>query len=359
MKLRAVLPEKERLCMKMSRQHRVAPRHTGAVTAALALGLLAAIVLAVCVGKYPVTPGESIRILFAGLTGAQSTSPEMTVNVVMGLRVPRILSSVVVGAALSLSGAVYQGVFNNPLISPDFLGVSSGACVGAAAAILLSLSGGMIQLFAFTGGVAAVLLALLIPRLLNNRANIMLVLSGIIVGAAMSSALGFIKYVADPETQLAAITYWTMGSFSYIKLPELFRALPTIVIPAALLYLLSWRIDILSMGSDEAKSLGVNVPLIRTVSILCATLLTASSVCLAGTISWVGLVVPHFGRMLTGPNHQKLLPAAALIGGLFMLAVDTLTRTIGTAEMPVSILTGVIGAPLYAFFLYRERRRMA
>ncbi|MDD3920596.1 MAG: iron ABC transporter permease [Eubacteriales bacterium] len=340
--------------MKAQRPHSFA-----LFTAILTAALLAAVVLAVCVGKYPVTPKESIRILWESLTGTLNGANTMTVNVVIGLRVPRILTSVVVGAALSVSGAVYQGIFNNPLISPDFLGVSSGACVGAALAILLSLAGGMIQLFAFAGGVLAVLLALLIPGLLRNRSNIMLVLSGIIVGAAMSSVLGFIKYVADPETQLAAITYWTMGSFSYIKLPELFGVLPAIVIPAIALYLLSWRIDILSMGSDDAKALGVNVPLVRTVAILCATLMTASSVCLAGTISWVGLVVPHFGRMLVGPSHRRLLPVTALLGGLFMLAVDTLTRTIGAAEMPVSILTGVIGAPLYAFFLYRERRRMA
>lgn len=324
----------------------------------LLCGLIAAIILAVCVGKYPVTPLTSIRVLFSMLTGGESGATEMTVNVVTGLRVPRILASVLVGAALSVSGAAYQGIFNNPLISPDFLGVSSGACVGAAIAILFALPAGFIQTFAFIGGIAAVGLALLIPALLRNRSNIMLVLSGVIVGAAMSSVLGFIKYAADPETQLPAITYWTMGSFSYIKLPDLMSVLPTIVVPAIALYLLSWRIDILSMGSDDARALGVNVPLVRTAAILCATLMTASSVCIAGTISWVGLVIPHFGRMLAGPDHRRMLPAAALLGGLFMLCVDTLTRCIGATEMPVSILTGVIGAPLYAYFLYRERSRM-
>ena len=333
--------------------------NTPLLLASLGAALLVFIVLAVCAGKYPVSPGESLSILLSRLTGAASPSSEMTVNVVMGLRVPRILASVLVGAALSMSGAVYQGIFNNPLISPDLLGVSSGACVGAAIAILLSLSGGMVQLLAFIFGVAAVALSLFIPGLMRNRSNIMLVLAGIIVGAAMSSALGFIKYVADPETQLASITYWTMGSFSAIKLSDIGAVLPAMIPSAIVILLLSWRIDILSMGADDAKALGVNVPLVRTLAIVCATLLTASSVCIAGSISWVGLVIPHFARMLAGANHSRLLPASALLGAIFMLAVDTLTRTISAFEMPVSILTGVIGAPLYAVFLYRERRRMS
>lgn len=327
--------------------------------AILIAALAAGIVLAVCAGKYPVTPLESLRILIAGIIGDTSGFTEMTVNVVLGLRVPRILASILVGGALAMSGAVYQGVFANPLISPDFLGVSGGACVGAAVAILLALPGGVIQLFAFALGVGAVLLALLIPALLRNRSNIMLVLSGIVVGSAMSSALGFIKYTADPETQLAAITYWTMGSFSAVRTSDIAVVLPAVLPAAALLLLLSWRIDILSMGSDEAQTLGLNVPILRTVALLCATLLTASSVCIAGTISWVGLVVPHFARMLAGPNHRRMLPASALLGAVFMLLVDTLTRTVSAAEMPVSIITGVIGAPLYVLLLYRERRRLA
>lgn len=331
----------------------------GLLLAALILALPLCVVLAACVGKYPVTPGESLRILLAWLTGHTADFDTMTVNVVLGLRLPRILASVLVGAALSMSGAVYQGTFSNPLISPDFLGASSGACVGAAVAILLSLPRGMIQLLSFAFGVLAVLLALLIPAALRNRSNIMLVLSGIVVGAAMSSALGFLKYTADPETQLAAITYWAMGDFSAIRLSQVLTALPVMVPAAAVLFLLSWKIDILSMGSEDAKALGVNVPLVRTAAVLCATLLTASSVCVAGTVSWVGLVVPHFARMIFGPNHSRLLPVSALAGGIFLLLVDTLTRTVSQTEMPVSILTGVIGAPLYVLLLYRERRRLA
>jgi len=315
--------------------------------------LLCGIVLAVCAGKYTVTPIESIRILL----GITEGSEEMTVNVVMGLRVPRILASILVGASLSMSGAAYQGIFKNPLVSPDFLGVSSGACIGAAIAILLSLTTTFISAFAFIGGIVAVVLTVSIPELLRNRANIMLVLSGIIVGSAMSSILGFIKYIADPDTQLASITYWAMGSFSYISLREMLTMLPVLLVPMVLLTLMAWWIDVLSMGEDEAKALGANVKLIRGIAIVCSTLLTAGSVCIAGTISWIGLIVPHLGRMIVGPSNRRLIPASGLLGGVFMLIVDTLTRTIGSTEMPVSILTGIIGAPFFCWLLIRQQRR--
>lgn len=320
--------------------------------------LLVCIVLAACVGKYPVSPGESLKIMLGALLRKTGSANEMTVNVVLGLRVPRILASVIVGGALSMSGAAYQGIFKNPLVSPDFLGVSSGACIGAAVAILLSLSATYISVFAFVFGIVAVLITVAIPAMMGNRTNVMLVLSGIIVGTAMSSILGFIKYIADPNTQLASITYWTMGSFSYITLADLFAVLPIIAIPGVILILMAWWIDVLSMGEDEARTLGARVGLIRGITIICATLLTAGSVCIAGTISWVGLIVPHFGRMAVGPSNRKLLPMCALLGGLFMLAVDTLTRTIGTTEMPVSILTGVLGAPIFCWLLFRQRREL-
>ncbi|MBQ2697529.1 MAG: iron ABC transporter permease [Clostridia bacterium] len=306
-------------------------------------------------GKYQVSPGESLSILWCSLWGLPCDSPQMTINVVLSLRIPRILASILVGAAMALSGAAYQGIFCNPLISPDFLGVSSGACIGAAIAILLGLPGGSIQLFAFLGGIAAVAMAMTLPVLLRNHSNLMLVLSGIIVGSAMSSILGFIKYVADPDTQLAAITYWTMGSFNYITLRDILPTLPFLLLPTVLLSALSWRIDLLSLGESEALALGVDVRAVRTAVILCATLLTASSVCIAGTISWVGLIIPHLGRMLVGPDNTRLLPISGLLGGIFMLLADTLARTVSVDEMPISILTGIVGAPFYAWLLWRQR----
>ncbi len=327
--------------------------------AVLFAALLVLMLAAVCMGKYGVTPAECLKIVVAAIFGKESGLPVMTENVVLGLRLPRIAASVLVGAALSVSGASYQGIFKNPLISPDFLGVSSGSCVGAAAAILLSFSTRGVSLFAFLGGLAAVLLTTLIPTLIGNRSNIMLVLSGVIVGALMSSLLGFIKYIADPMTQLASITYWTMGSFSYITLEELGLLLPVVLVPTIVLVLISWWIDVLSMGEEDARILGANVRLVRGISIVCATLLTAGSVCISGSIGWVGLIVPHFCRMIVGPVNRKLVPLSAVAGGLFLLLVDTLTRSIGVEEMPVSILTGIIGAPVYCWLLFRQRRNAA
>ena len=321
--------------------------------------LAACIVVALCAGKYPITPSESLEVIFCELFGRAGTYSEMTKNVVMGLRIPRIIASILCGIMLSMSGVAYQGLFKNPLVSPDFLGVSNGACIGAAIAILLGLSGVYLSGFAFIGGILAVSITVLIPTIMRSDSNIMLVLSGVIVGGAMSSILGFIKYVADPETELAAITYWTMGSFSYVTMDEIKSIVLTMAIPAVILMAMSWWIDILSMGESEAKSLGANISVIRNIAIACATLMTASSVCISGTIGWIGLVIPHFARMIVGPNNTKLIPAAGLMGGIFLLLVDTLTRTIGVAEMPVSILTGLIGAPFYAILLYRQRKTLS
>jgi len=324
----------------------------------MAAALVALAIFCMCVGKFSVSPAEALQIIFGKMTGAVPYWDPMAENVVLGLRLPRVIAAIAVGAALSISGSAFQGIFKNPLISPDFLGVSSGACVGAAIAILLSLGAVYMQAFAFAGGLLAVLLTASIPALLRNSSNIMLVLSGIIVGGVMMSVLGFLKYIADPETQLASITYWQLGSFSYIRPDSLMAVLPVLLIPAVLLICISWWIDVLSLGEREARSLGVNVSRMRGLAMICATLLTAGAVCIAGTIGWVGLVIPHFARMMVGPANTRLIPAACLLGGIFTLVVDTATRTVGPVEMPVSILTGIIGAPFYAWLLYKQRMRL-
>lgn len=321
----------------------------------LAIVLVVLAILFLTVGKYSITPIEALRIVFGRVIGLTQDWDAMSENLVFGLRLPRVIAAMLVGAALSIAGAVFQGIFKNPLVSPDFLGVSAGACVGAAVAILLSLGPAFVQTFAFAGGLLAVLLTVSIPALLRNHSNIMLVLSGIIVGGVMMSILGFLKYVADPETQLASITYWQMGSFSYIRMDSLLAVLPTIVIPIIILFAISWWIDVLSLGEREARTLGVNVGRMRGFAMFCATLLTASAVCVAGTIGWIGLVIPHFARMMVGPSNTRLIPTSCLLGAIFMLVVDTATRTIAPMEMPVSILTGIIGAPFYAWLLYKQR----
>ena len=328
------------------------------VTLALFCILLVLVLACLCVGKYSIEPAECIRILFGKLIPGTHGWDPMDEKMLMGVRFPRTIAAVIVGAALALSGAVYQGIFRNPLVSPDFLGVSSGACIGAAVAILLALSAAFVQLFAFFGGIAAVTLTVLIPRILRSDSNIMLVLSGIIVGGAMTSILGFIKYIADPQTELAAITYWQLGSFAYVDSRTVLSVLPLSIIAAAVLLGLAWWVNVLSLGEQEARSLGANVSLLRGICIVCSTVLTASAVCVAGTIGWVGLIIPHFGRMLVGSDNRSLLPAAIMIGGIFMLLADTVTRIIGPSEMPVSILTGLIGAPFFAWLLYRQRMNL-
>lgn len=324
----------------------------------LTIVLLSLIVLMLCVGKYEISIKDSLSILFRAITFRPQIEDEMSVNVVLKLRLPRILLSIFVGAALSISGACYQGIFKNPLVSPDFLGVSSGACIGAALAILLGLSKWYISLLAFVGGIITVIITAIIPNLIKNKTNIMLVLSGIIVGSLMSSILGFIKYVADPDTELASITYWTMGSFSYASIEDILPLLIIIVPPTIILILISWWIDVLSMGEDEAKTLGANTKLIRGIVIVCSTLLTSGAICFAGTIGWVGLIIPHISRLLVGSSNQKVIPCSCLLGGIFMLLVDSLTRIITTTEMPVSIMTGIIGAPFFCYLLFKKRNEI-
>jgi iron complex transport system permease protein len=324
----------------------------------LVMVLLGSMLLCLCLGKYSVSAWECLQILFSKVFQREGNWSSMTENVILRLRLPRVLAAVAVGSSLSLSGAVYQGIFQNPLVSPDFLGVSSGACIGAAAAILLALPSGSIQLFAFIGGITAVALTVSIPRAMRSDSNLMLVLSGIIVGGAMSSVMGLIKYLADPTTELAAITYWQMGSLSYITYDSLFGVLLPIMLCTVILLKMSWWIDILSLGETDARMLGADVRKVRRLAIVCATILTASSVCIAGTIGWIGLVIPHFGRMLAGSDHRRLLPASCLLGAVFLLFVDTVTRTVGPAEIPISILTGALGAPFYAWLLYKQKARL-
>lgn len=324
----------------------------------LGLILVLLVVLTLCIGKYRVNIKSCLSIIFRAMTFRPQIEDEMSVNVILRLRLPRILLAILVGLALSISGACYQGIFHNPLVSPDFLGVSSGASVGAAIAIILGLSKWYVSLLAFIGGIITVMLTTLIPSLIKNRTNIMLVLSGIIVGSLMSSILGFLKFIADPSSELASITYWTMGSFSYASINDILPMLVIIIPPTIVLLLIAWWIDVLSLGEDEAKTLGANTKLIRWIVIICATFLTAGAICFAGNIGWVGLIVPHVSRLLVGSSNRKVIPCSCVLGGIFMLLVDTFTRIIGVIEMPISIMTGIIGAPFFVYLLFKKRNEI-
>ncbi len=214
------------------------------------------------------------------------------------------------------------------------------------------------QLMAFAGGLLAVLLATSIPKLFRNRTNMMLVLSGIIVGGFLSAVLSIMKFVAEEQTELSSIVFWQMGSVATVQGRELVAILPVFLVASGALLLLSWRINILSFGEMEARTLGVNTKRIRGIVVLCASLLTASAVSVSGTIGWIGLIIPHLGRLITGTDNNRLMPLTMMMGALFMLVIDTLARTLSTVEIPLSILTGFVGAPLYAFLLYKQKMRV-
>lgn len=276
-------------------------------------------------------------------------------NIIFNLRLPRVIAAILVSASLAIAGVVYQGIFRNPLVSPDILGVSNGACVGAALAILIGSGMLGIQAFAFVGGLIAVLLTMNLPRLIQRDSTIVLVLSGIIVSGFMMATLGLLKYLANPETQLADIVYWKLGSLTKSNYDNLLILSPIILLTTLGLFLMRWRINVLSLGDREAKLIGANIRLERGLMVVFATLLTASSVCLSGTIGWLGLVIPHLARLFIGDNNVKSLPLAGLIGAIFLLVIDTLARNLYIQEIPLGILTGFIGAPFFAWVLIKQK----
>ncbi len=340
--------------MKNTLRKGAAVRPLGRVLLLLTALLLVLCVTELCCGRYQVSVRDTLRILLSGIIPMEHDWSDMARSAVVLIRLPRMLGAILIGAALALSGCAYQSIFQNPLVSPDLLGVSNGACIGAALAILGSGGAVMVQLGAFLGGMAAVGLTAAIPRLMRKKSTVTLVLSGVIVSGLCGSIMGIIKYVADPESELAEIVYWQMGSLSKLTTKSLPPMVPVIVVCIVGLLILRWRVNVLSLGDREAQALGVNLRLERGVVVVLSTLLTASSVCLAGTISWVGLVMPHLARGLVGTDNTRTLPVAALLSACFMLVVDLCARGLTGAELPVSILTGIIGAPFFAFILAKE-----
>jgi len=269
----------------------------------------------------------------------------------VSLSIPRILAAILVGAALSTAGAAYQGMFQNPLVSPDILGASAGAGLGAALAIYFYLGTGMITIFAFAGGLVAVGIVYAISRLTKGYAILSMVLAGILVDSLFSASTSYIKLVADTNDQLPAITYWLMGSLSGTTMEDVYFAGVIIILGLIPLCLLRWRMNVLTLGEDEAKSMGINTNLLRLIVIVCATLITAVAVSISGLIGWVGLVIPHFCRMIFGYDYRKIIPAAIVMGGGFLLLVDDFARTVATVEVPLGILTAFVGAPIFAYLL--------
>ncbi len=319
---------------------------------AVVLGVL--VLAAAMVGAFPVSFGEMLAAVWRKLAGAPPVGQIDTV--LFEVRLPRVFAAVLVGAALAGAGAAYQTLFRNPLVSPDILGVSTGAGLGAVLGIFLSLPVAGIQLAAFAMGLATVGLVYAIASMVHGREPILvLVLAGVVVGSLAGAAISLLKILADPYDQLPAIVFWLLGSFSAIRKGEVWAAAPLMALGLLPLLLLRWRINVLSLGDEEAKALGVEAGRLRLAVIAAATLMTASAVAISGVIGWVGLVIPHIARMLVGPSFDRLLPTAMLIGAGYLLLVDTLARTMATIEVPIGILTAIIGAPFFLWLRARGR----
>lgn len=316
----------------------------------LSLLIIVLFFVSMCVGRYLIPISDVFK--YFTFQNINSTSSK----VIEYLRIPRTLIAILVGASLSVSGAIYQSTFNNKLVSPDLLGVSSGASVGACLSILLGLSAPLIGLASFIFGFIAVILTLLISRSFRNNSNVVLILCGLAVGGLMSSLVGLLKYLADDEMKLAEMTFWLLGDISKVTINDFYIMLPITIVGCALAIILSWRLNIISLGEKESKALGVNYKINMGLLIVIATTLTAISVAVSGTIGWIGLVIPNVVRLIIGSNNKKVIPLSILIGSIMMVVVDMLARSLAPNEIPLSVITGIIGTPIFIVSIYKRRR---
>jgi len=331
-------------------------RGTAAYLGALA-ALAALTALAFAAGRFPVSIVDLLGAFGSKVFGFAYALPENAETVIFRVRGPRVLAALVVGAALAAAGTAYQGMFRNPLVSPDLLGVSTGAALGAVLGIFLSRDVWTIQVFAFAGGLAAVALVYWIGSSVPRHDPLLsLVLTGIVIGTLLGSGIALLKYLADPYNQLPAITYWLLGSLAAVNPADL-GAVSLLALAGLLpMLLLRWRMNLLALPDDEARALGVNTTRLRAAVIAAATLMTAAAVAVSGIIGWIGLLVPHAARLLVGPDFGRLLPLAMLLGAAFLLAVDTLCRTVAPIEVPPGVLTAMLGTPFFLWLFAASRR---
>ena len=303
-------------------------------------------------GRYPISPVDVVKTILSPLFPQLTVSS--TVNtIVWQIRLPRILAALLVGASLSMAGTAFQGIFKNPLVSSDLLGVSNGAGFGAALAILLGGSSVVIQIFAFVFGIISVSITYLISKAYKAGGILILVLSGVAISAFFNSLISGIKFIADPEDKLPEIVYWLMGSLASVTMNEIIMIIIPLFIGFIILYLLRWQMNILAMGDEEAQSLGLNPSRVRLIIIAACTLLTSAAVSISGIIGWIGMIIPHMARMIVGPDNKVLLPASLSLGASFLLLIDNISRVVISIEIPIGILTAVIGVPIFLYLLRR------
>lgn len=310
--------------------------------------------ISLCIGRFAVTPAQLFSSVSAHLFGTAEAENAVEITL-WHIRFPRILLAMLCGAGLSAAGCVFQSLFANPLATPDTVGVASGASFGAALGFLFGFSLPGVQLLSVFFGGVAVLLTVLTGIGKRHRNLNGIVLAGIMIGSLFSALVSLVKFVADPENQLPAITYWLMGNLEAANYPSLFIGAPAILAGIAVLLLLRWRLNLLILSPEEARSAGVRIGLLRGVTVFCATLITASCISMCGQVGWIGLLVPHLCRMRLGNNHTRLLPACISVGAAFLVAVDTVARSATATEIPISILTAIIGAPFFVFLMRRTK----
>lgn len=310
------------------------------------------------IGRYPIKPLQLFGILGSKMFPIEPFWAANMENTVFNVRIPRIILACLVGCSLSVAGASYQGIFQNPMAAPDILGASSGAAFGAALAIVLNFPSAMTTVSAFVFSIGTVLLVTFISKHAGGSKILGLVLAGIMVSSLFSAGTSFIKLIADPNNQLPEITYWLMGSLAGAKMKDVLFAAVPMAIGLVPLILFRWRINVVTMGDDEARSIGVNAQKIRFWVIIASTLITAASVSVSGMIGWVGLVIPHLSRKVIGNNYVHLIPATMLIGAGFMLLVDNVSRNLLATEIPLGILTAVIGTPFFIYLITRKEDLM-
>lgn len=316
---------------------------------------IAIFLISFALGRFPIKPNELVRIFLSKFIRLERTWPDSMETVVWNIRLPRVLTAMLVGAALSGAGACYQGIFKNPLVSPDVLGASAGAGFGAALAILFSMPAWMVQANAFFFGILSVVLVYVLSMQMKGNQVLGLVLSGVLLGNVFQAGTSFLKYVADPADKLPAITYWLMGDLSHTQMGDFWTAFFPIALSLIPLLLVRWKINVLTLGEEEARSLGISTRALRAVIIACSTILTASAVSVSGMVGWVGLVVPHLARMIAGPDYKILLPASVVMGACYLLIVDDLARILAQVEIPLGILTSLVGAPFFLYLLMSRR----
>lgn len=330
-------------------------RLRGWVVPALIAVLVVVFALSLQLGRYSLSAGDLADALLSRL-GGDPVSARIDA-VVYGLRIPRAVLAVLVGAGLALAGAAFQSLFSNPLATPDTLGVTAGASVGAVLALLLGLPLIGTQLVSLLFGIVAVGVTIVIARHRGRSDIVMLILAGVVVAAIANAVLSLLKLTADPNDELPQITYWLMGSLAGANMHSTLIGAPLIVVGSVVIIALRWRLNVLALGEDEAKASGTNVRAIRAAVIISATLITASCISMCGQVGWIGLIVPHIARMLAGNNHSATIPVCAVLGAVFLVLIDTLARTLLASEIPISVVTAIVGAPIFIVLLRRTGGR--